>query len=35
MSNSHIAGQKEHHKKMDLATEYALLLKKHGFEGAD
>jgi putative transposase len=28
----YIANQKEHHKKMDSATEFALLLKKHGFE---
>ncbi len=28
----YIANQKEHHTKMDSATEYALLLKKHGFE---
>jgi REP element-mobilizing transposase RayT len=31
----YIANQKEHHKKRDFAKEYALLLKKHGFEGAD
>jgi REP element-mobilizing transposase RayT len=31
----YIANQKEHHKKMDSATEYKLLLKKHGFENAD
>ena len=28
----YIVNQKEHHKKMDSATEFALLLKKHGFE---
>ena len=27
----YIKNQKEHHRKMDSATEYALLLKKHGF----
>jgi putative transposase len=26
----YIANQKEHHKKMDSATEFVLLLKKHG-----
>jgi putative transposase len=31
----YIANQKEHHKKMDSATEFALLLKKHGFEMRD
>jgi putative transposase len=31
----YIANQKEHHKKMDSATEFALLLKKHGFELRD
>jgi REP element-mobilizing transposase RayT len=31
----YIASQKEHHKKMDSATEFALLLKKHGFELRD
>jgi hypothetical protein len=31
----YIANQKEHHKKMDSATEYALFLKKHGFEVVD
>jgi putative transposase len=28
----YIANQKEHHKRMDFAAEFALLLKKHGFE---
>jgi len=28
----YIVNQKEHHKKMDSVTEFALLLKKHGFE---
>jgi putative transposase len=28
----YIANQKRHHKKMDSATEFALLLKRHGFE---
>ena len=28
----YIARQKEHHKKMSFAAEFALLLKKHGFE---
>ena len=28
----YIAGQKEHHKKMDSAGEFLLLLRKHGFE---
>jgi len=31
----YIANQKEHHRKMDSATEFALLLKKHGFEIRD
>jgi len=31
----YIASQKEHHRKMDSATEFALLLKKHGFEVRD
>ena len=31
----YIANQKEHHRKMDSATEFALLLKKHGFEVRD
>jgi putative transposase len=31
----YIANQKEHHKKMDSATEFALLLKKHGFDVSD
>jgi putative transposase len=31
----YIANQKEHHKKMDFAAEFALLLKKHGFESQD
>jgi|GraSoi2013_115cm_1033766.scaffolds.fasta_scaffold01478_4 putative transposase len=31
----YIANQKAHHKKMDSATEFALLLKKHGFEMCD
>lgn len=31
----YIANQKEHHKKMDSAAEFALLLKKHGFELSD
>src|SRR5215472_125423 len=31
----YIANQKEHHKKMNSATEYKLLLKKHGFESLD
>ena len=31
----YIASQKEHHKKMDSAIEFALLLKKHGFELRD
>ncbi len=33
--NRYIANQKAHHKKMDSATEFALLLKKHGFETQD
>lgn len=28
----YIQNQKEHHKKMDFATEFALLLKKHGMK---
>lgn len=28
----YIKNQKEHHKKMDSVTEFALLLKKHGLE---
>lgn len=28
----YIANQKEHHKKMDFAAEFTLLLKKHGLE---
>jgi putative transposase len=28
----YIASQKQHHKKMDSAREFELLLKKHGFE---
>lgn len=28
----YIRGQKEHHKKMDAAREFLLLLRKHGFE---
>jgi len=31
----YIANQNKHHKKMGFATEYALLLKKHGLEGGD
>jgi REP element-mobilizing transposase RayT len=31
----YITNQKEHHKKMDSAKEFALLLKKHGFEMQD
>jgi REP-associated tyrosine transposase len=31
----YIKNQKEHHKKMDSATEFALLLKKHGLELQD
>jgi putative transposase len=31
----YIANQKEHHKKMDFPKEFALLLKKHGFEMQD
>jgi REP element-mobilizing transposase RayT len=31
----YIANQKEHHKKMDSAKEYKLLLKNHGFENVD
>ena len=33
----YIRDQKEHHRKMDSAAEFALLLKKHGFQiiGAD
>ncbi len=31
----YIANQKEHHKKMDFATEFGLLLKKHGFQMRD
>jgi len=31
----YIANQKKHHRKMDSATEFALLLKKHGFEIGD
>ena len=27
----YIAGQKEHHRKIDSATEFQLLLEKHGF----
>ncbi len=30
--SKYIANQREHHKKMDFATELALLLKKHGLE---
>lgn len=29
----YIADQKEHHKKIDSAAEFELLLKKHGFDG--
>jgi putative transposase len=29
---AYIANQHEHHKKRDFATEFALLLKKHGIE---
>ena len=32
---NYIRNQKEHHRKMDSATEYALLLKKHGFDPGD
>src|SRR5271165_3278275 len=31
----YIANQKEHHRKMDSATEFELLLKRHGFESRD
>jgi len=31
----YIANQKEHHHKMDSATEFQLLLKRHGFETRD
>jgi len=31
----YIVNQKEHHKKMNSATEYKLLLKRHGFENVD
>ncbi len=31
----YIANQKEHHKKIDSATEFVLLLKKHGFAVED
>jgi putative transposase len=31
----YIASQKEHHQKIDSATEFALLLKRHGFELRD
>ena len=31
----YIKNQKEHHKKMDSVTEFALLLKKHGLELRD
>ena len=31
----YIANQKEHHKKMDSATEFESLLKRHGFQSRD
>ena len=31
----YIAGQKEHHKKMNSAAEFLLFLKRHGFEARD
>jgi putative transposase len=31
----YIASQKEHHQKIDSATEFELLLKRHGFELRD
>ncbi len=31
----YIQNQKQHHKKMDFATEFSLLLKKHGLEPRD
>jgi REP element-mobilizing transposase RayT len=31
----YIANQKEHHQKIDSATEFELLLKRHGFELRD
>ncbi len=31
----YIKNQKRHHRKMDFATEFALLLKKHGLEPKD